>query len=116
MTSRSKIKGSKAEREVVKYLNEWYPYAERRLAGATDDKGDVSGVPGVCIEIKDHAKMALAGWIEEMLLETRNAKAWTGVVIHKRKGKSNPAEWYASMPVWMWVELLRKAQDEARKA
>lgn len=114
MSSKAKQKGSKAEREVVKYLQEWWPYAERRLAGATDDKGDVSGVPGVCIEIKDHAKMALAGWIEEMILETKNARAWTGVVIHKRRGKSNPADWYASMPVSNWVELLRKANGEIR--
>lgn len=114
MSSKAKQKGSKAEREVVKYLQEWWPYAERRLAGATDDKGDVSGVPGVCIEIKDHAKMALAGWIEEMILETKNARAWTGVVIHKRRGKSNPADWYASMPVSTWVELLRKANGEIR--
>jgi hypothetical protein len=114
VSSKAKQKGSKAEREVVKYLQEWWPYAERRLAGATDDKGDVSGVPGVCIEIKDHAKMALAGWIEEMILETKNAKAWTGVVIHKRRGKSNPADWYASMPVSKWVELVRKANGEIR--
>jgi hypothetical protein len=114
VSSKAKQKGSKAEREVVKYLQEWWPYAERRLAGATDDKGDVSGVPGVCIEIKDHAKMALAGWIEEMILETKNARAWTGVVIHKRRGKSNPADWYASMPVSIWVELLRKANGEIR--
>jgi len=32
-----------------------YPYAERRLAGAQEDKGDIAGVNGVCIEVKDHA-------------------------------------------------------------
>ena len=51
MSSKSKIKGSQAERDVVKYLQEWFPYAERRLAGATLDKGDISGINGVCIEI-----------------------------------------------------------------
>jgi len=58
MSSRSKIKGSQAERDLVKYLQE------------------------------------------------------TGAVIHKRKGKGNPAEWYATMPVSVWVELLRKAIGE----
>ena len=109
MSSKSKIKGSQAERDVVKYLQEWFPYAERRLAGATLDKGDISGINGVCIEIKNHAKMDLAGWLAELELETKNAKAWTGVVIHKRKGKGNPADWYATLPVSVWVELLRKA-------
>jgi len=59
MSSKSKIKGSQAERDVVKYLQEWFPYAERRLAGATLDKGDISGINGVCIEIKNHAKLDL---------------------------------------------------------
>ena len=111
MSSKSKIKGSQAERDVVKYLQGWFPYAERRLAGATLDKGDISGINGVCIEIKNHAKLDLAGWLAELELETKNAKAWTGVVIHKRKGKGSPADWYATLPVSVWVELLRRAMD-----
>jgi Holliday junction resolvase len=115
MSSAAKAKGSKAERDVVNYLVEnGFPYAERRIAGAQEDKGDIAGVNGVCIEVKDHAKMALSGWIEEIILETKHAKAWTGVVIHKRKGKGNPADWYASMPVSVWLELLKKAMNEIR--
>ncbi len=116
MSSAAKAKGSKAERDLVSYLLEWFPYAERRLAGATEDKGDIAGVNGVCIEVKDHKQMALAGWVEEMLVETKNAKAWTGVVVHKRKGKGNAGDWYATMTVSMWVELLRKAMNEQGKA
>ena len=66
MSSRSKIKGSQAERDLVKYLQEWFPYAGRRLAGATLDKGDISGINGVCIEVKNHAKLDLAGWLSEL--------------------------------------------------
>jgi hypothetical protein len=114
MSSKSKIKGSQAERDVVKYLQQWFPYAERRLAGATLDKGDISGINGVCIEIKNHAKLDLAGWLAELEIETKNSKAWTGTVIHKRKGKGDPAEWYATMPVAVWVELLRKAINDGK--
>ena len=109
MSSTAKAKGSQAERDVVKWLKQWFPYVDRRLAGATLDKGDISGIPGVTIEIKNHAKMDLAGWIEELIVEMTNDNAWTGVVIHKRKGRGTPAEWYASMPAQVWVELLRKA-------
>jgi Holliday junction resolvase len=112
MSSAAKAKGSKAERDVVKYLQTWFPYAERRLAGATEDKGDIAGINGVCIEIKDHAKMSLAGWIEELKVEMVHAKSWTGVVFHKRKGKSNPAEWYVTMPAQVWIDLLLKAMNE----
>ena len=45
MSSAAKAKGSGAERDVVKYLKEWFPYVDRRLAGATLDKGDISGIP-----------------------------------------------------------------------
>jgi len=48
----AKAKGSKAELDIVKYLKQWFPYVDRRLAGATLDKGDISGIPGVTIEIK----------------------------------------------------------------
>lgn len=113
MSSPSKRKGSQAERDVVQHLvQHGWKYAERRLAGDIHDKGDVSGVRGVCIEIKNHAKMDLAGWLQELLIEIVNAKADTGVVIHKRKGKSNVGQWYATMTVDMWIELLKEAGYE----
>ena len=108
MSSKSKAKGSAAERAVVAYLKQWYPYVDRRLAGATLDKGDISGIPGVTIEIKNHSRIDLAGWIAELETEMANDKAWTGTVIHKRKGKSDVGQWYATMPVNVWIELLRK--------
>lgn len=113
MSSPSKRKGSQAERDVVQHLvQHGWKYAERRLAGDIHDKGDVSGVRGVCIEIKNHAKMDLAGWLQELLVEIVNAKADTGVVIHKRKGKSDVGQWYATMTVDMWIELLKEAGYE----
>jgi hypothetical protein len=108
MSSAAKAKGSKAELDVVKYLKQWYPYVDRRLAGATLDKGDISGIPGVTIEIKNHAQMNLAGWIEELKIEMTNDNAWTGVLIHKRKGKADPADWYATMPLSIWIDLLQR--------
>jgi Holliday junction resolvase len=113
----SKRKGSQAERDVVKFLQvRGWIYAERRLAGDTNDRGDVAGVNGVCIEIKNHAKMDLAGWIKELEVEIINAKADTGVVIHKRKGKSDVAEWYATMTVELYVELLKEAGYGEKKS
>ena len=56
--------------------------------------------------------MALSGWLEELKVEMVHAKAWTGVVWHKRKGKSSPADWYATMPGSVYLELLKKAMDK----
>ena len=110
MSKAAKAKGAGAERDVVKYLKDnGFPYADRRLAGATLDKGDISGIPGVTIEIKNHAIMDLAGWTEELKLEMSNDNAWTGVLIHKRKGTTSVGEWYATMPAQVWLELIQKA-------
>lgn len=110
MSTPQKQKGSKAERDVVKYLQEvGYKYAERRIAGDSNDRGDIAGINGVCFEVKNHARMDLAGWIEELKVEIINAKADTGAVIHKRKGKQNVGEWYATMPVNIWIDLIKKA-------
>lgn len=113
MSSAAKRKGSQAERDVVAYLKaNGFPYADRRVAGATLDKGDISGVLGVTIEIKNHARLDLAGWLAELEVEMKNDSAWTGVVIHKRKGKGDVGEWYATLPVKVWLALLRKANGE----
>jgi hypothetical protein len=113
MSSAAKRKGSQAERDVVAYLKaNGFPYADRRVAGATLDKGDISGVLGVTIEIKNHARLDLAGWLAELEVEMKNDNAWTGVVIHKRKGKGDVGEWYATLPVKVWLALLRKANGE----
>ena len=113
MSSAAKRKGSQAERDVVAYLKaNGYPYADRRVAGATLDKGDISGVLGVTIEIKNHARLDLAGWLAELEVEMKNDNAWTGVVIRKRKGKGDVGEWYATLPVKVWLALLRKANGE----
>ena len=112
MSSAAKAKGSKAELDVVKYLKQWFPYVDRRLAGATLDKGDISGIPGVTIEIKNHAKIDLAGWTEELLTEMANDNAWTGVVWHKRKGRGSPSDWYCTAPAHVWVQLLMKAMEK----
>jgi len=56
--------------------------------------------------------MDLAGWTEELIVEMTNDKAWTGVVVHKRKGRGNPRDWYATMPVHVWIDLLRKVLDK----
>ena len=113
MSNPAKAKGSQAERAVVAWLKaNGYKYADRRLAGASLDKGDISGVPGVTIEIKNHAKLDLAGWVAELEIEMKNDDAWTGTVIHKKKGKGDVGEWYATMPAKIWLALLKKADGQ----
>jgi len=57
--------------------------------------------------------MDLAGWTAELEVEMKNDNAWTGVVIHKRKGKGDVGQWYATMPAQNWLELLNKVNGKA---
>jgi hypothetical protein len=107
VTSPQKRKGSAAELAVAKWLRKlgWI-HAERSRAGWTDDRGDIDGMPGVCIEVKAEKKIDIPGYLRELEVEMENAKAWTGTVIIKRRGSMNVDDWYAVMPAKIWAELL----------
>jgi hypothetical protein len=56
--------------------------------------------------------MDLSTWVKELEVEIKNDNAWTGTVLHKRKGKSDVGEWYCTMPANIWLALIRKAMGE----
>ena len=107
MTSPQKRKGSAAEPAVAKWLRKlgWI-HAERSRAGWQDDRGDIDGMPGVCIEVKAEKKIDIPGYLRELEVEIAHAKAWTGTVIIKRRGSTNVDDWYAVMPAKIWGELM----------
>ena len=83
-----KRKGSAYERQIVAYLQaHGYPHAERKLAGKTDDTGDIEGgPPGLTLELKSHARWALAKWMDEAELESEHSGTDCGVVVVRRSG------------------------------
>lgn len=109
MSNPKKAKGTAAETAVVNYLKETWDTVERRALAGSADKGDISGIANVCIEVKDHKKMVLSGWVKELEEEMKNAQALTGAVIHKKRGTLNVGEWYATMPVEVYINLLIEA-------
>jgi hypothetical protein len=105
--NKPKQKGTAAETAVVAYLREHgFPTAERRALAGSGDKGDVSGVVGCVIEIKNVQRTALAEWIEEARKEAAAAHAPVWAVWHKRRGKGSPAEWFVTMTGEMFVRLI----------
>ncbi|MDT0442343.1 hypothetical protein [Streptomyces johnsoniae] len=98
MSTKSKAKGTKAETEVVRYLRQWWPAAERRALSGNKDKGDVAGIPGVVVEVKAAATQQLTAWKRETEQERINAAALTGVLVVKRPRKP-VKEWDAYLPV-----------------
>jgi len=108
--SKSKQKGTAAETAVVNWLlSKGRKHVERRSLNGVNDRGDIAGVPGVVLEIKNCAKIELSAWLKELEAEMINDKADTGVVIHKKKGTTDVGLWYATMPVSVWFKLIEKA-------
>jgi len=96
----AKAKGAKAENQVAEYLRaNGYPDADRRPRNGRNDRGDIGGVPYVVIEVKNTTSYAgeLAGWLAEAEKERENAGAELGLVWHKRKGTTDPGQWYVTM-------------------
>lgn len=110
MPSKGKAKGSAFEREIVTFLREqgWVG-AERTRAGWQDDRGDIDGVVGVTWECKNRRSMDLAEWVDELVVEMRNGNNSVGAVVHKRRGVTDPGQYYASMPLSVFVQLLKEA-------
>jgi hypothetical protein len=107
MTSPQKRKGNSAELAVAKWLREWgWVNAERSRAGWQDDRGDIDGVPGVVVEVKNQKTIDIPGYLAELEVEMENADAWTGVCIVKRRGSVDVDDWYAMMPASVWAQLL----------
>lgn len=109
----AKAKGRTAESQVCDYLNEQLgiKHVERRRLAGVEDCGDIAGLLEWCIEVKSHGRMDLAGWVTEMLAETENARARFGAehgaVWHKRRGTTDPGEWYVTMTGAQLVDLIK---------
>jgi hypothetical protein len=110
--SRSKDVGTAAETALVRWLrdNGW-PGAERRALRGTLDAGDVTGTPCLAWEVKagqqaqEPGEGLLTTWMDETEAERRNARADVGVLVLRRRGKGNPGDWWAYLPLGALVAL-----------
>jgi len=107
--SKQRAKGTAFETSIVRYLQEWWPHAERRALHGTEDKGDITGTPGIVWECKNHKTLQLAEWLRETEQERENAHAYIGVLVAKRRGVTDPAQQYAIIPLHAMVRLLKDA-------
>jgi Holliday junction resolvase len=116
VTSPQKRKGHAAELAVVKWLRAYGIKADRIQAGTHDDIGDVTGWPGVVIEVKDRKTHDWSAYFEQLNRQINNLDAYTGVVICKRPGKTDVSEWMAVMPAYWWMELMLMLEERYESA
>lgn len=85
-------------------------HIDRRARTGAKDRGDIAGVrlngQRVVIECKDVATLALPQWTSEARVEAGNDDALVGVVVHKRRGTSDPMRQWVSMTVEDLVAIL----------
>lgn len=110
MTSMQKRKGDRAEiavRNVLRVLG--FPWAERTRAGHPDDHGDIWAAMGLMVQVKDQAASSYGVWLRETEEQRVAGGADHAVLVHKRRGESDPAQWYAVLTVEQYARLARAA-------
>ena len=112
MTNANKNKGSAWERAIVAFFREQgFTYVERAYgAGRPDDVGDISGLPGLVIEAKNHKTLDFSAWLREAEVERVNARADYGIVVAKRRNKPT-SEAYVVMTLADFARLWRERDD-----
>lgn len=109
----AKRAGSKTERDVADYMQEKLSeFIDRRVKTGAADCGDLVNVrtatgERVVVEIKDYGGRLLpAEWIREAHVEAGNDDAVVGVVVAKKRGTTNPGEFYVLMDLDDLIVLL----------
>lgn len=109
--------GTRAESAVAKWLARVLndDRIERRAKTGAKDRGDIAGVrvhgQRVVVEVKDVVATSLASWTTEAEVERGNDDALVGIVVHKRRGSSDPGEWYVTMKGTDLVALLTGSRE-----
>lgn len=98
----SRDRGKRAEQAVARWLtaNGWPARTTRATSGAQQGDDLVTGT-GLSWEIKDHARLELAAWLDQAQAQAGGKPA---VVMHKRRGVADPSGWYVTMS---GADLLR---------
>jgi hypothetical protein len=101
---------------VAKYLREQgFPLADRRLReGRADDQGDIDGVPGVVIQVKNVESNRYAAWVLDTIKQ-RNMAGAVHCLLVRRVPRKPVEQWEASMPdprpelpeseAWTWHRM-----------
>lgn len=87
---------------------------DRQVKTGAFDVGDIRGVKihgqRVAVEVKNTAKINLAGWAAEAEVERGNLDALAGVTIHKRHGKGDPADQWVTMTARDFAAIVSGAR------
>lgn len=112
MSTQTRKGNSEGEIPVENYLKQrGFRRAFRLRHQGTIDKGDIGGIDGVMLEVKNHGVYKIAEWMKEVAVEKANAAASIGALIMKPKGigTTRVGQWWVVMPVTDFSRLLIEA-------
>lgn len=99
-------KGYRAEHAVEALLRTAFEVpCYRPRAGKKEDIGDVCGLPAV-FSVKDHARLRLGEWCDDLKVMVAHAGLVHGVVWHKRVRTTDPLNWFVTMPGSLYLPVL----------
>lgn len=117
---------------MVRYLIEQgWPNVERRAKRGKFDPGDITGIPGVCVEVKGDRSNRLPKWKAETLDEKDNVKAsFCFLVVRKEYKPVEEWDWYVPWNLldsvhlgfvgdvedWQWVRMNGRMLVELMRA
>jgi len=108
VTSAAKRKGDRAELELAALLTDQLGMPLRRKLGAgrSDDTGDIDGLPGWTIEVKNYRDIVagLNAGLNDSVREQANAGTPHGVAFIRRPG----GRWFAAMTLEQWCTVARE--------
>lgn len=119
--SSARAAGSRTERHVADYLAQALDddRIDRRVKRGSADRGDIGGLrvhgQRLVAEVKDVAKTDLPGWTNEAHVEANNDDALVGVVIAKRRGTTDPGQYWVMMTLDDLLALLTGERHGHRK-
>jgi hypothetical protein len=88
------------------FAGEGWPFAEP--VGAGRPGTDVTGMPGLCVEVKARRQLDLTGWLRQ---HASNGRGGLPFVIHRPDGygPARIADWPVTMRLDDFTRLLRQA-------
>ena len=108
----SREKGKRGEREVAKIFRDaGYAEAHRtsQYCGKTGDASDVTGVPGLHLEVKFVEKEAVRSWYGQAVRDAEAAgRGDTPVVIHRKTHE----DWLVTLSLDDFIEILKREENE----
>ncbi|WP_455951415.1 putative PDDEXK endonuclease [Arcanobacterium haemolyticum] len=114
----AKQAGARFERQIADTLAHYIDdRIDRRVKTGNKDRGDITGLrhmgQRIVVECKNVTRLQLSNWITQAEIERGNDDATVGLVIHKRHGKANPLDQYATMTLRDLIALLTTERPDA---